>query len=82
MLTVILKIYTLFTTKAAHYIAVLIILSARRSLLTSEFMISSAPICKIAVSIITSVWFKVERIYWWKYFDVAPPKKPQLQLAL
>ena len=60
--TVKLEINTLFTPKATDYLAIFMILSATRSLLTSEFVMSLVPICKIAISVIISVSFKVGQI--------------------
>ena len=57
--TIKLEINTLFTPKATHSLAILMILSATRFLLTSEFMMSLVPICKTAISVIISVSFKV-----------------------
>ena len=51
-----------FSPKATHSLAMLMTLSAIKSLLTSEFMISFVLKCKTAISGITSVSFKVGRI--------------------
>ena len=49
--TVKLEINTLFTPKATHSLAILMILSTTRSLLTSEFKMSLVPICKTTISV-------------------------------
>ena len=54
-----LEINTLFTTKATHSLAILMILWATRFLLASEFKMPLVPICKTAISVLTSVSFKV-----------------------
>ena len=56
--TVKIEINTFFTPKATHYLVILMILSATRSLLASEFIMSLAPICKTAISVNIFVSFK------------------------
>ena len=56
--TVKLEMYTLFIVKTTHSLVVLMILSAARSLLTSEFL-SFIPTCRTPTSVITSVSLKV-----------------------
>lgn len=60
--TVKLDINTVFTPKTTQSPAILTILSATRSLLTSKFMMLLVSICKTAISVIASVSFKVGRI--------------------
>lgn len=54
-----LEINTVLTLKATHYLAILMTLSASRSLLSYEFMMSLVPICKTAISVIASALFKI-----------------------
>ena len=56
--TVKLEMYTLFTVKTTHSLGMLMILSAARSLLTSEFL-SFIPTCRTPTSVITSISLKV-----------------------
>ena len=60
LFTIKLDINTLFTPKATHSPAILLILSAIRFLLTSEFMISLVLICKTTIFVITSVSLKLD----------------------
>ena len=56
------EISIFFATKGTHSLAVLMILSATRSLLFSEFMMSLVTICKTAISVIASFPLKVGQI--------------------